>query len=232
MALCVGVVALACGVTTPAAERGEAHDRLHVPDLQDAGLTQYRAYRRMHVRNDRFNQESWLECWTELGPEGFSYEIVSERGSESLRDKVLRTLLRREQELVAAGQTGRAEMTSENYEFADGGSSPDGERQILLKPKRKDVLLVDGRMVLTEDGTELRRVEGRLAKNPSFWTSLVNIVRSFARINGARVPVYTETVARVKLAGVSRMDVRYDYETINGRPVSEAARDLIASAAR
>lgn len=213
----------------PSAETPARAAHATVATLQEAPLTQYRAFRRMHVRNDRFNQESWLECWTELSDRGFAYQIVSERGSESLRDKVLRTLLRREQELIASGGSGRADLTDSNYEFTDGGQAADGERHVLLKPRRKDVLLVDGRMILSGDGTEVLRVEGKLAKNPSFWTSLVKIVRGFARINGARVPVYTETEAKVKLAGVSRMEVSYEYESINGRPVSDESRQTLAA---
>ena len=84
---------------------------------------------------------------------------------------------------------------------------------MLLRPKRKD-MLVNGRMIRNQDGTELLRVEGRLSKNPSFWTSLVDIVREFARVDGVRVPISTDTVAKLKFAGMSRMDVRYHYESI------------------
>jgi hypothetical protein len=96
--------------------------------MTSVATTQYRAFRRMHVKNDRFNQESWLDCWTELGRDGFTYEIVSERGSASLRDRVLRTLLRREQELVASGGAGRVELNEGNYEFVDGRSAGDARR--------------------------------------------------------------------------------------------------------
>jgi hypothetical protein len=184
----------------------------------------------MHAASERFNQEGWVECWTELDDRGFRYEIVSERGSDYIREKVLKTLLRREQELIAGGNAGRAELNEDNYEFAEGLPSQDsqsGERNVILKPKRKDVLLVDGRIVINQEGTELLRVEGRLSKNPSFWTSLVDVVREFARVDGVRVPISTDTVAKLKFAGTSRMDVRYHYETINGRPVSLAARQLV-----
>jgi hypothetical protein len=182
----------------------------------------------MHAENDKFKQEAWIECWTELDASGFRYEIVSERGSEYIREKILKTLLRREQELIGAGFSDKAELTAANYEFTDGAETVGEatERTVFLKPRRKDVLLVNGRMVLNPDGTELRRVEGRLAKNPSFWTSLVDVVREFARIDGVRVPISTETTAKLKFAGTARMDVRYLYETINGRPVSLAARQV------
>ena len=90
------------------------------------------------------------------------------------------------------------------------------------------MLLVDGRMVLSPDGNELLRVEGRLSKNPSFWTSLVNVIRHYARLDGVRVPISTESTAKVKFVGLSYLDVQYDYESINGRPVSIAARRIAA----
>ena len=87
-------------------------------------------------------------------------------------------------ELINQGNTDKADLTPDNYEFGDAGRDADGSQSVPLKPRRKDVLLVDGRMVLTPDGRDLVRVEGRLAKNPSFWTSLVNIVRRYATLGG------------------------------------------------
>ena len=217
------ILLLAAGGTT-AAFRPDESPSVPPSIREQQPITQYRAYRRMHARSDRFNQEAWLEAWTELDGRTFTYTIVSEKGSDYIRNKVLKAVLRREQELVADGECSRSELTPENYTFQDDASAVDGERYVTLKPKRKDVLLVDGRMVLTQDGTELLRVEGKLSKNPSFWTSLVNIIRHYARIDGVRVPISTESIAKVKFAGTSHLEVHYQYETINGRPVSMAAR--------
>lgn len=196
--------------------------------LAEEPLLQYRAYRRMHARSERFNQEAWLDAWTELDGGRFRYTIVQERGSEYVRNKVLKAVLKREQELIADGHAERATLSTINYEFKDGDVRADGIRYVLLKPKRKDVLLVDGRMVLSSDGSELLRVEGRLTKNPSFWTTLVNVVRHYARLDGVRVPVATESVAKVRFVGQSRLEVEYEYESINGRPVSAQARMVAA----
>ena len=182
-------------------------------------LKQYRAYRRMHAATDKGKHEAWMEAWTELDNGRFSYQIVSERGSDMVRGKVLRSMLEREMELVNSGNTDKGDLTPANYEFTEAGRDTDGARVVQMKPKRNDVLLVEGHAVLN-DGGDLLRVEGRLSKNPSFWTSLVNIVRRYARIGGVRVPVATETTAKVKMVGTSRMQVLYDYQSINGMPVA------------
>ena len=220
----IGVTVL-LGAGAAAGAAGSAPGRAEVlsPSVREQPLTQYRAYRRMHARNEHFGQEAWLEAWTEFDDRGFRYTVVSETGSDYIRNKVLKAVLKREQELVADGDCRRSELTPDNYEFQDVQQG-DGERYVTLKPKRKDVLLVDGRMVLSQDGSELLRVEGRLAKNPSFWTSLVNIIRHYARLDGVRVPVATESIAKVRFAGIAYLDAHYEYETINGRPVSVAAR--------
>lgn len=180
-------------------------------------LEQYRALRRMHALSERFDYEGWMDAWTEFDAGGFRYQIVAERGSGTVRKKVLRALLRREQELIANGDFGRGELTEDNYEFG-APTAGRGVRYVLIKPKRQDVMLIDGRMVLSPTG-DLLRVEGVLSKNPSFWTSQVNVTRHYARVDGVRVPIAVESIAKVKFAGRSRLDIRYEYDTINGRQV-------------
>ena len=217
---------LVAGATAGATSSSAEHAATRTPSIHEQPLTQYRAYRRMHARNEHFGQEAWVEAWTEMDARGFRYTITTESGSDYIRTKVLKAVLKREQELVAEGECERSDLTPANYDFTDAVQG-EGERYVTIKPKRKDVLLVDGRMVLSADGRELLRVEGRLSKNPSFWTSLVNVIRHYARVDGVRVPIATESTAKVKFAGVSYLDVQYEYETINGRPVSVASRQLI-----
>ena len=220
--------AAALATTAPAASTSPRGSTTAIDALGEPPLQQYRAYRRMHAHSEKLNAEGWMEAWTELEGRTFRYQIVSERGSDTVRNRVLRAMLKREQELIASGDPDRAELTPSNYDFAEQTTGP-GVRYVNIKPKRKDVLLVDGRMVLSEDGRELLRVEGILSKNPSFWTSLVNVIRHYARLDGVRVPIATESIAKVKIAGTSRLNVEYEYESINGRAVSPAARRLVAS---
>src|SRR3954470_14074934 len=108
LCLCVVACTLLLGTGRPAARA--AQQTAAIPALQERPAKSYRAFRRMHAANEKFNQEGWVDCWTELDERGIRYQIVSERGSDYIREKILKTLLRREQELIEAGGAGRADI--------------------------------------------------------------------------------------------------------------------------
>src|SRR5206468_1473080 len=120
-----------------------------------------------------------------------------------------------EKKIWAAREPQRASFNGDNYTFDAGVPTPDGLASLTVKPKRKDVLLVEGAIfVLPTDG-DLARIEGRLSKSPSFWTRRVDVVRRYERMAGVRVPVSIELVANVLIAGRSTFKMTYEYETIN-----------------
>src|SRR3954469_10715900 len=81
-------------------------------------LREYRALRHMHAYSEKSGKyEAWMDAWTELKDGRFSYEIVGERGSDTVRSKVLRAILAREQELINSGDSDKGELTADNYEF-------------------------------------------------------------------------------------------------------------------
>jgi len=217
------LIAASAVVQAGAATEFAARPASHVFYRVEQPLREYRAFRRMHAYSEGQKHEAWMEAWTELKDGHFSYDVVSESGSETIRARVMRAVLGREQDMVNRGEAGRADLTVDNYEFTDTGRDKSGARVVQIKPRRPDVMLVDGRAVLNDSG-DLLRIEGRLSKNPSFWTSLVNIVRHYARVGGVRVPVATETTAKVKFVGTAQLDVSYDYQTVNGRAVSVSER--------
>jgi hypothetical protein len=181
-------------------------------------LRDYRALRRLEATNDKFNKQGWIEAWTELTPGGMKYEIVDAGGSDYIRSKVLEAALKNEQKLLARG-VDRADFTLANYEFGETDQSSDGLIRVVLKPRRSDQLLIRGVMFLNPRSGDLVRVEGALAKSPSFWTKRVEIVREYRRIGTTRVPVRVDSMADVKIAGESRFVMTYQYQRINGQVV-------------
>ena len=92
-----------------------------------------------------------------------------------IRDKILRGVLDAERNAIAQGDTGRSSIAPDNYEFEPSGVDPDGLARVLLSPRRKDRVLVAGGASQPFDGA-LVRLQGRLAKSPSFWVKNVEIV--------------------------------------------------------
>ena len=187
--------------------------------LGDPSPQSYRALRHLEARNEKFNMSAWMDVWTESDASGFRYRIEREEGSDYIRNRVFRETLETERKMWAVGAPDAASVTPANYTFADGGFQPDGMAALNIKPRRKDVLLVDGAIFLRPGDGELLKIEGDLAKSPSFWTRRVRIVRHFQRFAGIRMPVSLDAVATVRWFGPSTFRAVYEYETVNAERV-------------
>lgn len=204
------VCAAGTDMTSPILERFLSTE--HAPGVS------YRALRHLEAHNDKFDKTGWMDVWTEADrASGFRFTIVAQGGSEYIREHVMVPALETEQKMWSTRD--RAALTLDNYTFEDRGACGDGLVTFVVKPRRKDPLLVDGSMFVRPEDAELVRLEGQLVKPPSFWTRHVHIVRWYERIGGERLPVATESVANVLIAGRSTFRMTYEYETVNGQRV-------------
>lgn len=185
---------------------------------QDDTQRPYRATRRIEAENG--TRSGWLEAVTEYSPaNGFHYEVTGEGGSEHIRTKVLRAVLEGEQETIARGETERSSLCRANYAFQPGGIDESGLANIILSPRRKERILVEGTMFLQPDDGRLVRLEGQLAKSPSFWIKNVDIVRRYDRIAGVVVPIAMEATAQMRFLGSATLRMTYQYSEIDGHAV-------------
>jgi len=186
----------------------------HAPRQPD-----YRGTRHLEAENG--SRRGWLDVTTEYTPDtGFRYQITAEGGgSDYIRKKVLKAVLDGERGVVAAGEDTRSTLARTNYNFQPSGIDSDGLARVLISPRRKERALVAGVMLLRPEQGELVRVEGRLAKNPSFWVRNVDIVRKYERIGGVVVPVSMDSKAHIRFLGAATFRMTYRYSEINGQPV-------------
>jgi hypothetical protein len=185
---------------------------------QEDVLHPYRATRRLEAENG--DRKGWIEVVTEYSrPAGFRYETIAEGGSSYIRNKILKAVLEGERDTVAQGDAARSALAPTNYRFEPHGIDADGLANILMSPRRKDSVLVAGTLFLQPTGGDVVRLEGRLAKSPSFWVRNVDITRSYARINGVSVPVVLHSNAEIRLLGPASFHMTYVYSEIEGRPV-------------
>ena len=220
VSLFVGAAAVVSGIDAPAAANGSSSASLQrFFEADDTAPYQFRALRHFEARNEKLDKSAWMEVWTEADRSGFRYEVVEEGGSGYIRSKVFVKALEAEQKMWGDGSAERGAISHDNYAFFDCDDESGGLSCVTLKPRRKDVLLVDGSIFLHPETGDLVRIEGLLAKTPSFWTNRVEIVRRYERISGVRVPVEFASTASVRLAGLSTFRITYDYETVNGAHV-------------
>lgn len=202
----------AAGSASPGFERVVARFNTTAPPA-------YRAYRRLEAGNPESKRHAWLEAWTEFHPgQGLIVEIVGEGGSEYVRNKILRGLLGKEQELIRRGQPLRAAVDAKNYVLEDGGTTAAGLQRVVLTAARTSDGVVNGSLFLEPEAGDVTRIEGRLVKSPSFWLRDVDVTWEFARVGGHVMPTGMSSSGRVRMYGRSTFRMVYEYVSIDGRP--------------
>jgi len=213
------LIALAVAVVTVGAKGQDAADRSIEQFLaRTEGQPSYRAARKLVAENG--SRRGWLDAVTTYSPAtGLAYEVTGEGGSGYIRNKVLRAVLEGEREIIARGEAARSSLEPSNYTFLANGVDADGLANVLISPRRKERVLLSGTMFLRAAEGDLVRLQGRLAKNPSFLVKNVDVVRKYERIDGVIVPVSLESTAQLRFLGEATLRMTYSYSEIEGRPI-------------
>src|SRR5215472_9609678 len=106
----------------------------------------------------------------------------SGRGSQ-----VVQRVLEHEAERVSHNDHARTALTRENYDFIYIGKAI-LDRQpcylLQLNPRRTEPGLISGQAWVDEHSFLVRRIEGELAKSPSWWLKKVRVKLAFANFDG------------------------------------------------
>lgn len=200
--------------------RGEFIGRFLAPD-QDP-LVSYRAFRRLTASTRGGKMSASLEAWTTLDPvRGFTFQITAREGSGLIQGRVLVAALDAERDAVKATDRDQSALTPANYDFLDISPEDAGVVKMDVRPKRKNVMLVNGALFIDAESADLVRVDGELSKRPSFWTRRVHVTREYERLEGVHVPVSMSSTADVLIVGASTFSMTYRYTEINGKTIAE-----------
>ena len=187
---------------------------------QSVHLREYEAFRHMEASNSRANVTGFIEVETKLESDNLlTYRITKEEGSEYIRNKVLRRFLEDEKKQVRDYNFKKSAFTRENYDFPTAENVGD-VLKLTISPRKKEAFLINGFLLIKPDG-ELLSSEGKLVKNPSFWTRDVSVSVNYGLIAGVRVPTSYQFIARVLFAGKSYLSTKYEYTSVNGTAVEK-----------
>ncbi len=182
-----------------------------------------REYRMFH--GDEKNPASEVKAEINvLPPNEREYRIVEAKGNDR-GEAIVRKILDHEVQ-EAKSLRPPAAVVRDNYDFGFAGEEQlNGVRcfVLTLRPKRKDPVLVNGRVWVDANSYLVRKVEGEMAKSPSWWVKDVMLRVQFGEIGGVWTQTTSDAVANVRLIG------KY---TVNGRATSlQTANSVAANAA-
>jgi len=145
---------------------------------------------------------------TVLPPDSKQYWIESSSGG-GIGEKVLRDILTKETEPPKDQQ--KKELSAENYDFQLlGEETVDGRRCYLLalNPRREEKDLIRGKIWVDAENYNIHRIEGSPVKSPSWWIHDIQILISFAEVDGMWLRTSTHAVANVRFKGKYVMESR------------------------
>jgi hypothetical protein len=137
-------------------------------------------------------------------PRQKSFSITQSSGGMA-EGVVKRTL---EHEVEIAKSPGEHEITPDNYEFAYIGEEACAESRcfvLTLMPKRKCKDLIKGRASVDKNTYLIRRIEGELAKNPSWWVKKAVVQVNYGSMQGMWLQVSSIADAKLRMMGDFRM---------------------------
>jgi len=159
-----------------------------------------REYQMFH--GDESTPDSQVKAQISVVPPDRDYKIIESKGSDR-GEKVVRKILEHEAAAEKLNPSPTA-IVRNNYDFTDAGREMfEGVLCYVLglKPKREEPSLIEGRAWIDPDTFAIRKIEGKLAKSPSWWVKDVALVINFGEIGGLWIQTASHAVADVRVVG-------------------------------
>ena len=148
---------------------------------------------------------------------GKSYVILSQSGSEIVRNLILSAILDNEKRINLPGIREGAWITSANYTFTlkPGGPALLNGRDCLVLamiPKRKEPYLIEGLLWVDAKDGSIVQVEGTTSKSSSILTGATQVMRQYANVSGYPQATHVRAVSDSYLLGQTVVKIDYhDY---------------------
>jgi len=194
-------------------------DRMKIHnEWQGRYLIEYRAQRTFHAANLRFEEDATLEVRTTFRrPDTIESQVLRAEGSRLIRERVFDNVLKAENETHSKLAKQQVDIVPANYSFSYIGQELcDGRKcyRLGITPKRREQYLIQGLIWIDAEDWSIVRIQGSLAKRPSFWTRQTQIDRRYKRIGGMWLNDSLESTSDILIAGRSTLKIQYLYEAI------------------
>jgi hypothetical protein len=196
---------------------GDVVSRMVERDNQrEAALHGYTGVRRYVLENSRHRKRAEMLVTIKCLDNGSkNFQTVSESGWSTARKHVFPKLLEGESEASQPDVRERSRITPQNYSFEMIGTDYIDRRPayvIDITPKTQNKYLVQGRIWVDTEDFAIARIEGKPAKNPSFWIKSVHFVHNYQKKGSFWLPASDRSVTDARIIGSTELTIEYfDY---------------------
>jgi hypothetical protein len=209
----------------------ERHDQ-----SQAKALGHYHALRHYEIEYRGFLKDIKAKMDVELdydAASGKDFRIVSQSGSHTLCEKVLKRALDSEKD--ASQDHGAHALSPANYKFQMLGSETlNGRLSFVLhvEPLTGNPYLYRGKIWVDAEDGAVSRMDVQPAKNPSFWISQTLIHQTSSRIGGFWLPQQVQSETKVRIGGKAVMTINYGPYEIASPQSPQSASDVFPELAK
>ena len=233
--LCICLAAAACASAQTGSTVSPREDIVAQMALaQAANRTHLQPYvvtrdYRLFEGTNRDQAKSHVTAEITVAPPGSKKYIIENPTGSAWGERIVRKML--DGEVAFANDSGSIDITDKNYDFVLLRQDQlTGQRCYVLDllPKRKSKNLLHGTIWIDAKTYLPLRVEGELAKTPSWWLTDVRVVLLYGYAGKLWVQTSSEVTASVRIIGPSSMvwqDVRYQLG--EPAPVGSMAQTII-----
>jgi hypothetical protein len=219
---------------TPSLEFGSVIQRLEQAQRSANPQTSYQVIRQYQLLGGSSSRvSSTVVAEVDYSPPDRETYVIQEHSGSGRGEEVVRRILDHETALIAGGPASRsgALLTRDNYAFVDLGEGMLQGRTFYLvglAPKRKEKELIVGRAWVDKNTFLVRRVEGELAKSPSWLLKKVSVRLDFSEVSGVWLQSAMEATADARFVGSQTLQA----QTLDCRKADVVANRVAPTNAR
>jgi len=172
-------------------------------------MTGYTAFRHYSAVNKKRHADMLVQV-TCRADGAKQFDVLSEEGSGSIRKHVFHKLLNEETDASRRGTRSGTRITPANYDFQILGQEnlETGPAYVLqVSPKTENKYLIRGKIWVDASDYSIVRIEGQLARNPSFWVRSVHFVHTYQRVELFWFASSTHTTSEIRIFGESELTI-------------------------
>ena len=163
-------------------------------------------------------------------PKTLAFSNAHFTGDGFVKTNVITRLLQSEVDHVEKANPQDTAIDSKNYKFYyKGMENIDGQdlHVFQVKPRRKSPGLFKGRFYLDVHTASLRRMEGTLAKSPSFFVKNLEFSQEFQDVEGFTFPTTLRSNAKARVIGRTIVDIVHRaYKVRLAEPVTATQQSM------